>query len=166
MSKTKEDLCLRLWAKEETMSKKYSVELTAEQMKLISDACELMVRIQLGQIHEVVEHLPLKDELDGSKKFALKSGLSLFMSAVLTNGVDGYNSSLGLGNAKLPESNNILWDIKNVLNYEVYTDEAIDNGLITAKGERDWSQMISTKYDTPTQYGKEPLPKVTIIENE
>lgn len=135
-------------------------------MKVIADACELMVRIQLGQIHEVVEHLPLKDGLDGSDKFGLKSVLNLLMGEVLIKGVDGYNSSLGVGNSTLPESNNILWDVKNVFNYEVYTDEAIDNGIITAKGERDWSQMISTRFDTPTQYGKEPLPKVTIIENE
>lgn len=148
------------------MSKKYSVELTGEQMKVIAEACDLMVRIQLGQIQEVVEHLPLKDGLDGSQRFGLKSVLSLLMGEVLTNDGDGYNSSLGVGNAKLPESTNILWDVKNVFNYEVYTDEAIDNGIITAKGERDWSQMISTRFDTPTQYGKEPLPKVTIIENE
>ena len=148
------------------MSKKYSVELTCEQMKVIAKACELMGRIQMGRIHEVVDHLPLKEELSRSEKFALKNRLSQLMTAVLPNGIDGYTASFCLKHPVLPESNSILWDIKNVLNYEVYTDEAIDNGLITAKGERDWSQMISTKYDTPTQYGKEPLPKVTIIENE
>lgn len=143
------------------MNRTFTVELTANQMKYIAEACEVMARIQMGQVHEIVNILPLKPELTSLEKQGLKDRLSQLMTAVLPNSMDGYCTSFSVGHPILPESNGVLWGVADTFNYEVYTEEAIDRGYIKQKGERNWKQMISNKYDEPRQHGNEPLPKVT-----
>lgn len=48
------------------MTKTYNLQVTEEQLKVISTACELLSRIQGGQIREAFEHLPLKKDIDWS----------------------------------------------------------------------------------------------------
>ena len=72
------------------MTKTYNLQVTEEQLKVISTACELLSRIQGGQIREAFEHLPLKKEVDWSVYHEIKDELTKRMPEILIDGIDGW----------------------------------------------------------------------------
>jgi hypothetical protein len=140
-----------------TPMKTYNLQVTEEQLKVISTACELLSRIQGGQIREVFEHLPLKKGVDWEAYHEIQDELTKRMPEILKDGIDGWSSSFGVGNPELPESHDIAWDLYQVIRYEISTQQAIDDGIIQKKGERDFSKMMTVNYDPPMRFGSEKL---------
>jgi hypothetical protein len=143
-----------------TPMKTYTLQVTEEQLKVISSACELLSRIQGGQIREAFEHLPLKKDIDWSVYHEIQDELTKRMPEILEDGIDGWSSSFGVGHPDLPKSHDIAWDLYQVIRYEISTEKAIEDGIIQNKGERKFPEMMTVNYDTPMKFSKEPLAKL------
>lgn len=142
------------------MTKKYTLTITEKQLQVISTACELLARIQGGQVREVFEHLPLKKEINWKAYHEIQDELTKRMPEILKNGIDGWGSSFGVGSKELPETHDIAWDLYQVIRYELSTQQAIDEGLIEKKGERKFPEMIFVNYDPPHKWGCQELAKM------
>ena len=141
-------------------SKTYNLQVTEEQLKVISTACELLSRIQGGQIREAFEHLPLKKDVNWNVYHEIQDELTKRMPEILEDGIDGWSSSFGVGSSKVHKYHDIAWDLYQVIRYEISTEKAIEDGIIQKKGERDWSKMMTVNYDPPMKFGVEPLAKM------
>jgi hypothetical protein len=146
-----------------TLMKTYNLQVTEEQLKVISTACELLSRIQGGQIREAFEHLPLKKGVDWDAYHEIQDELTKRMPEILEDGIDGWSSSFGVGSSKLPDSHDIAWDLYQVIRYEISTEKAIENGIIQNKGERKFPEMMTVNYDPPMKFGSEKLAKIERI---
>lgn len=146
------------------MTKTYTLQVTEEQLKVISTACELLARIQGGQILEAFEHLPLKKGVDWSVYHEIKDEVTKRMPEILEDGIDGWRSHFGVGSPKLPDSHDIAWDLYQVIRYEISTEKAIEDGIIQKKGERKFPEMMFVNYDPPMKFGTEPLAKIERIQ--
>jgi hypothetical protein len=142
------------------MTKTYTLTITEKQARALRDACELLSRIQGGQVREVFEYLPLKKGVDWEVYHQIKDGLTKRMPEILKDGIDGWSRSFGVGHPELPESHDISWDLYQVIRYEISTQQAIDDGIIQKKGERDFSKMMTVNYDPPMKRSNEPLAKM------
>ena len=143
-----------------TPMKTYTLTITEKQARVLMDACELLSRIQGGQVREVFEYLPLKKGVDWEVYHQIKDGLTKRMPEILKDGIDGWSRSFGVGHPELPESHDISWDLYQVIRYEISTQQAIDDGIIQKKGERDFSKMMTVNYDPPMKRSNEPLAKM------
>jgi hypothetical protein len=143
-----------------TLMKTYNLQVTEEQLKVISTACELLSRIQGGQIREAFEHLPLKKGVDWDAYHEIQDELTRRMPEILEDGIDGWSSSFGVGSPKLPDSHDIAWDLYQVIRYEISTEKAIEDGIIQNKGERKFPEMMTVNYDPPMKFGSEKLAKL------
>ena len=143
------------------MDKKYSLEVTETQLQVISTACELLARIQGGQIREAFEHLPLrKENMNWEAYHEIQDELTKRMPEILEDKINGWSSSFGVGSSKVHQYHDVAWDLHQVIRYELSTEKAIEEGLISKKGERDWNKMMTVNFDTPMKYSEEPLAKV------
>jgi hypothetical protein len=79
------------------MTKTYTLTITEKQLQVISTACELLARIQGGQVREAFEHLPLKKEMNWEAYHEIQDELTKRMPEILMNGIDGWGSSFGVG---------------------------------------------------------------------
>ena len=137
--------------------KLYNLQVTEKQLQVISTACELLSRIQGGQVREAFDHLPLRKNIDWGVYHEIQDELTKRMPEILKDGIDGYRSSFGVGHSDLPESQAISWDLYQVIRYELSTQRAIDEGLIQKRGERKFPEMMYVSFDTPMKYGVEKL---------
>ncbi len=134
--------------------KMYNLTITEDQARALQKACEFLARIKIGQVAEVVDHLPLIsgninnrcDMIDGLE-FLLKPMCGL-----------GKNSSYGVGKF---EDADILFDLYEVIRHRLSWDKAVADGLAPAPDVRDWMTMITVNYDTPMHWSKtQPLAKI------
>jgi hypothetical protein len=139
------------------MTKTYTLQITEEQAKTIQDACELLSRIQGGQVREVFEHLPLRKDIDWDVYHEIQDELTKRMPEILKDGIDGWSSHFGVGHPDLPKSHDTAWDLYQVIRYELSTEKAIENGIIENKGERKFPEMMTVNYDKPMRFSMEPL---------
>jgi hypothetical protein len=144
--------------------KLYNLQVTEKQLQVISTACELLSRIQGGQVREVFDHLPLRKDMDWGVYHEIQDELTKRMPQILKDGIDGWSSSFGVGHPDLPESHDISWDLYQVIRYELSTQKAIDDGIIQKRGERKFPEMMYVSFDSPMKYGVEKLAKITRVE--
>jgi len=137
--------------------KTYNLQVTEEQLKVISTACELLSRIQGGQIREAFEHLPLKKGVDWDAYHEIQDELTKRMPEILEDGIDGWSSSFGVGSTKVHKYHDIAWDLYQVIRYEISTEKAIEDGIIQNKGQRKFPEMMTVNYDPPMKFGSEKL---------
>lgn len=147
------------------MSKKYTVTLTEKQLRAISDAADLLQRVQLGQWTEIQDNLPLDykniDWYGFHKDF---DEIGRILSKHMVDGINGINISLGVGNENLPESNSILYDIYKSINHKLAMDKLIDEGKIKNENVSRNELPIFIQYDEVRAWSNEPLPKIERIE--
>jgi hypothetical protein len=143
--------------------KTYNLQVTEEQLKVISTACELFSRIQGGQIREAFDHLPLKKGVDWEAYHEIQDELTKRMPEILMDEIDGWRSHFGVGHPDLPKSHDIAWDLYQVIRYEISTEKAIEDGIIQNKGERKFPQMMTVNYDPPMKFGSEKLAKIESV---
>jgi len=144
--------------------KLYNLQITEKQAKALMDACELLSRIQGGQVREVFDKLPLRKDMDWGIYHEIQDNLTKRMPEILKDGIDGWSSSFGVGHPELPESHDIAWDLYQVIRYELSTQKAIDEGLIQKRGERKFPEMMYVSFDAPMKYGVEKLAKIERIQ--
>ena len=145
---------------------KYQITVTDKQLQVLSEACELLARIQGGQIKEAFDHLPLKPytELDWGAYHNIQEELTERMPEILLDGVDGWRSHFGVGSKKLPESHDIAWDMHCSFRYHDSWQRAIKDGIVESMDSpRVWDKMMGVYYDEPMNWGTEPLPEVQFL---
>lgn len=145
--------------------KKYTLEITENQAKALMDATDLLQRIQLGQWREIEDNLPLKKPVDYEEFHNDMRIIGTLLSKHMKDGIDGYSSSLGIGNPELPETNGVLYDLHCVIRHKLSWERAVEEGIIESESSsRKWPEMLQTWYDTPMHYGSEPLAKMERVE--
>ena len=143
------------------MTKTFTLTLSEKQAQTISTACELMSRIHGGQILEAFEHLPLKKDINWGVYHEIKDDLTKRMPEILMDGINGWNSSFGVGNKELPESHDIAWDLYQVIRHHLSWQRAVENGIVESMDSpREFLKMMGVNYDTPMNFGSEPLAKM------
>ena len=144
--------------------KLYNLQVTEKQLQVISTACELLSRIQGGQVREVFDHLPLRKDMDWGVYHEVKDELTKRMPEILKDGIDGYSSSFGVGHPELPESHDISWDLYQTARHQLSWELAVDKGWVEDfDSPRDWSNMIGVSFDKPFNWSAEPLAKIERI---
>ena len=140
------------------MTKMYTLTVTEKQAQAIQMACELLARIQCGQVRQVFDHLPLRKGLDYAVFHDIQEKLTERMPEILVDGIDGWGSSLGVGNKNLPPSSDIAWDLNCVIRHRLSWDRAIEGGIVESiDSPRKIPEMIGVSYDSPMKWGSEPL---------
>jgi hypothetical protein len=141
-----------------TSPKTYTLTITEEQAKTLQVACELLSRIQGGQVREVFNHLPLRKGLDWNVYHEIQDELTKRMPEILKDGIDGWSSHFGVGHPDLPKSHDIAWDLYQVVRHQLSWDYAVEQGWVEdLNSPRDWSNMLGCSYDEPMRFGVEPL---------
>lgn len=143
----------------------YLSTLSKEQLEVIQKATDLFVRIQLGQWREILELLPLQENIDYGELHKDANLIGEFLSKYLISNVNGLNSSLGVGHPDLPETNSIALDISNTIRHRLSWDKAKDEKIVESDSSpRDLSKMFGVNYDTPMNWSEQPLPTFTRID--
>ena len=145
--------------------KTYNLTITEEQLKVISTACELLSRIQGGQICEAFEHLPLRKNVDWNVYHEIQDELTKRMPEILEDEINGWNSHFGVGCSKLPDSHDIAWDLYTTTRHQLSWEYAIEQGWVEDfNSPRDWKNMLGVSYDSPMKFGTEPLAKIERVQ--
>jgi hypothetical protein len=148
------------------MTKTFTLTLSEKQAQTISTACELLSRIQSGQILEAFGHLPLKKDIDWGVYHEIRDDLTKRMPEIFMDGIDGYGSFLGVGNTKLPESRDIAWDLYQVIRHHLSWQKAVEDGIVESMDSpREFLKMMGVNYDTPMKFGCESLAKMEMIDD-
>lgn len=151
---------------QEEMTKTYNLQVTEKQLQAISIACELLARIQGGQIREAFEHLPLKKGVDWEVYHEIQDELTKRMPEILKDGINGWSSSFGLGHPDLPESHDIAWDLYQVARHQLAWQRAIEEGMVESMdSERKFPEMMYVSFDPPRRYASVPLAKIERVDN-
>ncbi len=120
------------------------LELTENQLKVISEACDILSRLYSGQIKELnkISHTQIPEHL--------LIGLKPFMFPELST-----NSSYSISSSKINDNARVLYDIHQVIRYYLaWKDEK------NSPKNRNWEKQIGVQFDDPINFSKEPLPKV------
>lgn len=135
--------------------RKYTITVTERQAHIISQACDLMARIGIGQWPEFLHHLPGANKMNWND---MREELLPIMSKYLVPaiGISGWGSSLGVGSDKSAPDTDEAFDLNAVIRHRLAWDRAMDNG-ITDGTTRNWPEMMGVYYDEPMHWGKEPL---------
>lgn len=151
-----------------TTMTKYQITVTDKQLQVLSKACELMARIQGGQIREAFYHLPLKpdSEMNWEVYHSIQDELTRRMPEILLDGIDGWSSHFGVGSKKLPDSHDIAWDLHCSFRYQDSWQSAIRDSIVgSMDSPRVWDKMLGVYYDKPMKWGTEPLPEIRVSES-
>ena len=140
------------------MTRRYTITVTAEQARIISNACELMARIGIGQWAEFLYYLPGANKMNWND---MREELLPVMERHLKPfvGIDGWYSSLGVGSDKSAPDTDEAFDLSAVIRHRLAWDRAVDNG-ITDGVTRNWDVMMAVDYDEPMRCGSEPLARI------
>jgi hypothetical protein len=144
----------------------YNLKITKKQAEVISAACDVYSRLMMGQINEAFDILPLKKNVSYGRLWEIKETVRDMLPDVLVHGIDGNNSSLGVGSPDLNSNANIAVDIHQVIRHKISWENAVEEGLVESENSpRKWVDgMIGVNYDTPFHWGTEPLVEFGRIE--
>ena len=146
------------------IQKNYNLQVTEKQLQVISTACELLSRIQGGQVRDVFDHLPLRKDMDWGVYHENQDELTKRMPGILKDGIDGWSSSFGVGNQELPESQAISWDLYEVIRHKISWERAVEKGIVESEDSpRKFMEMMGVSYDKPFNWSAEPLAKIERI---
>ena len=117
----------------------YTVKLSENQLKLISEATDLLQRVQLGQWREIEDSLPLQNPVNWDEFHNDMKIIGEILSKHLVGNINGLNSSLGVGNENLPKSNGVLYDLHRCIRYKLAMEKAVEQGIIESESSpRKW----------------------------
>lgn len=142
----------------------YTLTVTAKQAAIISQACELLARLGLGQWPEFIRRMP-GDAFCHSAE--LEDELRPIMAAWFARHpigkdkvvINGWRSSLGIGSQHVSSEARVAFDLCQVIRHRLAWDQAVADG-ITDGTTRPRSQMLTVNYDDPMRCGPEPLAKM------
>ncbi len=129
---------------------RYNLLVTVAQAELIAEACELLTRMRMGQLHTCLDEYAPWDrkvpDMHGVLREAVKT-----MSPFLKGGINGYSSSYGITSSNLDPRAKVACDIFEVIRHRLAHDSIAD-------GE---SPGIFVRFDKPMHWGEEPLVEIS-----
>lgn len=141
--------------------RKYTITVTEHQARIISEACDLLARLGIGQWPEFINYMP--DPLAFTGRDDAVEALRPVMADLLRQYspagayIDGYQSHLGIFNELAARGAREAWDLHQVIRHRMAWDRAIAEGL-TDGTTRNWTGgMMGVDYDEPMHAGSEPL---------
>jgi hypothetical protein len=145
--------------------KLYNLQVTEKQLQVISTACELLSRIQGGQVREVFDHLPLRKDMDWGVYHEIQDELTKRMPEILKDGINGWSSSFGVGHPELPESKDIAIDLYQTIRHKKSWERAVEEGIVESEDSpRKFTEMMGVSYDKPFMWSAEKLATITRVE--
>lgn len=144
--------------------KLYNLQITEKQLQVISTACELLSRIQGGQVLEAFDYLPLRKDMDWGVYHEIKDELTKRMPEILEDRINGYSSYFGVGHPELPESKDIAIDLYQTIRHKKSWERAVEEGIVESEDSpRKFTEMMGVSYDKPFMWSAEPLAKIERI---
>jgi hypothetical protein len=140
--------------------KTYTLTTTEKQARALMDATDLLQRVQIGQWREIEDNLPLQKPIDYQELRDDFQIIGAILSKHMIDGIDGYSSSLGIGNENLPESNGILYDLHRVIRRKLSVERAVEKGIIENENVSRNEMPITVDFDTIMSWGTEPIAKM------
>jgi hypothetical protein len=128
---------------------KFNLELTEDQMQVIKEGMELMVRLGLGQVeyvHEVLWKMHQKKMGDGSMFGFRNESLMQYKQDMV--GFDN-GGSYGIGNAEVHVKAHRAYDVEQVVRKALADYRGVTSGVCAS---------------TPIQYGDGDMPKCEVID--
>jgi len=133
----------------------YTITLTDRQAATLSEACELLARLGVGQITTLIDYIPS----DTWRRSDIVRKVETF-AAEITPSLDcEVNEFSSPYRKRQRDTSNIAWDIHQVLRHRRAWDEAIRTGMIK-DGEPRTPAMFGVQYNEPHQMGSEPLARI------
>jgi hypothetical protein len=143
----------------------YNLKITRQQAETISMACEFLSRIQGGQVKEIFEHLPIKEDVDYSRLHDIGDEITKMMPEILKDGIDGWRSSFGVSSPRAAKTMSIAWDLHTVIRHKISIEKAVEKGIIESEDSpRKFPEMMTVNFDPPMKYSDQPLAQITRIE--
>ena len=140
----------------------YLLQGTKKQLRVISKSCDIYARALMGQVDILFDLLPIKKDADYTLVNRVKNILRELLPTILTQGVNGFGSSLGVSSPELDEDGRIAVDVYHVVRHHLAWEQAIADGLVkSTTDQRKLPEMIYVDYDKPFHWGEEPLVEVT-----
>jgi hypothetical protein len=133
-------------------TQKYTLTLDEEQANVLSQACELLSRIYMGQLNSIADCFVT---MDGIKYSEL--GDKLRELVPLVTGVP--NGFYAIHSKKLPDTARVAWDLHQVIRHRVSHDRADRDGI-----PNDFKHRMFINYDEPMSCGDKPLAEMKKVE--
>jgi hypothetical protein len=131
---------------------KYTIDLTEDQAATVGIACELLARVGIGQVREVLRHV---QHLDGVKNnIANEMALREMMETVGADLTGVRNGGPGIHHKSLPQRIRGAWDVAQVVRHRLALDRL-------APGEK--INFMGVQYEDPVRAGDEPLPTIKAV---
>jgi hypothetical protein len=129
---------------------KYTIELTENQAAVIQRACEVYMRLCIGQL-EHVHDVTIWGEAEPKEGHAIEANRVRAYSNALKFEMFGFNPQESWGVYQSPNRIRTAYDVIQVIRHRLAWDI---RPLQDGKG---WN----VNYNTPLQCGDEPLPEIT-----
>ena len=118
---------------------KYTLTLTSRQAAEISSACEIVARLQMGQVDMALRELPGEQPKDYDALREIQEMIERLVPA------------------KIERGDSIAWDLYQVIRHRLSWDRAYESGQIEKGERRNWSIMMGVNFDEPLKMGDEQL---------
>lgn len=129
---------------------KYAISnLSEAQLRVLSDALDLYLRIRLGQLEEVIDPWLFAKRGDGLEQTAERLELARRLLPEFKYALTGFSStaSWGIGAEDLPDVARVAVDIKDVIRHHLAWERKPEGGH-------------TVDFHEPMHWGSEPLPVV------
>lgn len=136
----------------------YTMTVTENQARLITQAMDLLSRIQIGQWYEFIDWLPpTKEFCRHSLREQLQPVMSEHFRKTKPEGcqyaIDGWGRHYGIHSPFVPDTARVAWDLKKVIEYRLAWDRNPEGGF-------------TVDFDGPQHVGEEPLAIIKRVEDQ
>lgn len=129
----------------------YTLTITATQAAAISQACEVLARLGMGQYADALECLPIKELCPDGWHEDMQAIGHILSKHARVHGIHSCKHE-----ARRTPMSNVAWDVYQVMRHRLAWDRARADGH-TGDKPPSWS----VQFDQPMQTSPEPLPQMT-----
>ena len=129
--------------------KKYTLTVNENQARLLSQALELVTRIQIGQWHEFIDWLPQQKKIDHHNlREQLMPIMRQHFASARPDGaewtINGWDSHYGILSEHVEDVARVAWDMQKVIDHCIAWDSNPEGGY-------------TVDFDGPHHVGQQPL---------
>lgn len=132
---------------------KYQIEVSEEQARIISEALDLYMRVRLGQVEVIIEPWRFAIRGDQQEQTAERLLVAERLVGDAKMALTGFTptASFGIGHDAVPNDARIAQDIRQTIRHRMAWDRRPEGGH-------------TADFHEPMSWGKQPLPKVSKVE--
>lgn len=136
----------------------YTLTLTEQQARVLSEACEIMARLGMGQVGDALDQVPRVQPIDWSR---WHDDVRAVEAILRTHTGMARGQYRGIWQAA--DRARVAWDLYAVIRHRLAWDRAIAEGIVASGGARIWPSMFQTHFDEPDHVGPEPLARMAQV---